>query len=49
MLIADQLGLANCDVFGQGILEFGQGKINEKSENFTYKYIVNGNFELINM
>ena len=32
MLIADQLG----DVFGQGILEIGQGKVSEKSGNFTF-------------
>ena len=36
MLIADQLGLANSDVFGQGILEIGQGKVSEKSGNFTF-------------
>ena len=36
MLIADQLGLANSDIFGQGILEIGQGKFSEKSENFTF-------------
>ena len=36
MLIADQLGLANSDVFGQGILEIGQGRVSEKSGNFTF-------------
>ena len=36
MLIADQLGFANRDVFGQGILEVGQGKVSEKSGNFTF-------------
>ena len=36
MLIADQLGLANSDVFGQGNLEIGQGKVSEKSGNFTF-------------
>ena len=36
MLIADQLDLANSDVFGQGILEIGQGKVSEKSGNFTF-------------
>ena len=36
MLRADQLGLANSDVFGQGILEIGQGKVSEKSGNFTF-------------
>ena len=32
----DQLGLANSDIFGQGILEIGQGKVSEKSGNFTF-------------
>ena len=32
MHIDDQLGLANAGVFG---LEFGQGKVSEKSGNFT--------------
>ena len=36
MLIADQLGLANSDFFGQGNLEIGQGKVSEKSGNFTF-------------
>ena len=36
MFIGDQLGLANSDVFGQGILEIGQGKVSEKSGNFTF-------------
>ena len=36
MLIADHLGLANSDVFGQGISEIGQGKVSEKSGNFTF-------------
>ena len=36
MLIADQLGLANMDIFGQGILEIGQGKVSEKSGNFIF-------------
>ena len=37
MLISDQLGLVNCDVFGQGILEIGQGKVKE------FYFIVCGN------
>ena len=41
MLIADQLGLANCDVFGQGILEIGQGKVSEKSGKFTFYSLLN--------
>ena len=36
MLIADQLGLANSNVFGQGMLEIGQGKVSEKSGNFSF-------------
>ena len=36
MLIADPLGLANSDIFGQGNLEIGQGKVSEKSGNFTF-------------
>ena len=36
MLIADQLGLANSDFFGQGNLEIGQEKVSEKSGNFTF-------------
>ena len=36
MLIDDQLGLANVNAFGQGNLEFGQGKVREKSGNFTF-------------
>ena len=36
MLMADRLGQANSDVFGQGILEIGQGKVSEKSGNFTF-------------
>ena len=36
MFIGDQLGLANSDIFGQGILEIGQGKVSEKSGNFTF-------------
>ena len=36
MFKADQLGLANSDVFGQGIFEIGQGKVSEKSGNFTF-------------
>ena len=36
MLIDDQLGLANVDAFGQGNLEFDQGKVREKSGNFTF-------------
>ena len=36
MLIGDQLGLASSNVFGQGILEIGQGKVSEKSGNFTF-------------
>ena len=35
MHIDDRLGLANADVFGQENLEFGQGKVSEKSGNFT--------------
>ena len=34
--VADKLGLANSDIFGQGILEIGQGKVSEKSGNFTF-------------
>ena len=37
MLIDDQLGLANVNVFGQGNLEFGQGKVSEKSEFYILK------------
>ena len=29
MLICGQLGLVSSDVFGQGILEIGQGKVKE--------------------
>ena len=36
MLIADQLGKENSDIFGQGILEIGKGKVSEKSGNFTF-------------
>ena len=36
VLIGDQLGLAKSDVFGQGILKIGQGKVSEKSGNFTF-------------
>ena len=36
MFIGDQLCLANSDVFGQGILKIGQGKVSEKSGNFTF-------------
>ena len=36
MFIGDQLGLLNSDVFGQGILEIGQGKVSEKSGNFNF-------------
>ena len=36
MLIADQLGQANSDVFGQGNLEIDQGKVSEKSGNFSF-------------
>ena len=36
MFVGDQLGLANSDIIGQGILEIGQGKVSEKSGNFTF-------------
>ena len=36
MFIGDQLGLANSNVFGQGILEIGQGKVREKSGEFYF-------------
>ena len=36
MLIADQLGSANSNVYGQGILEIGQEKVSEKSGNFNF-------------
>ena len=40
MHIDDQLGLANAGVFGQENLEFGQGKVSEKSGNFTLLCLV---------
>ena len=39
MPIADQLGFANRDVFGQGMFEIGQGKFSEKSGNFTVQFV----------
>ena len=35
-LLHDQLRLENAASFGQGNKEFGQGKVNEKSGDFTF-------------
>ena len=36
ILLHDQLRMENAAAFGQGNKEFGQGKVSEKSGNFTF-------------